>query len=138
MSESFFTFCWKPFLPTQYAMWIGITRLQDLFWSFFLQKSGFIIGSYTSTLRTSLLMSQELMNKIKLWNPFFEERVLGWFSLFIYISGSQLQNIHPKTLKKIRESFNTYSHGILSWEKWFSKISEKRLRLITRQSTNPS
>ena len=37
---------------------------------------------------------------------------------------------HPKTLKKIRESYNTYSHGILSWEKWFSKISEKRIRLV--------
>ena len=104
--------------------------------SFFYFSKHFMMGVY-QLVWTSVTMSRELMNKISLWNPFFEERKLGsfflcifWEILCIYISGLQLQNIHPKTLKKIRESYNTYSHGILSWEKWFSKISEKRLRLV--------
>ena len=98
--------------------------------------NSFMMGVY-QLVWTSVMISRELMNKFSLWNPFFEERKLGsfflcifWEILCIYISGLQLQNIHPKTLKKIRESYNTYSHGILTWEKWFSKISEKWIRLF--------
>ena len=35
----------------------------------------------------------------------------------------------------IEHSPSTYSHGILSWEKCFSKISEKRLRLLQKNHT---
>ena len=102
---------------------------------FFYFSKYFMMGVY-QLVWTSVMMSQELMNKIKLCNPFIEERKLGSFFLCIfrkilciYQSGLQLLNFHPKTLKKIRESCNTYSHGILGWEKWFSTKSEKRLRL---------
>ena len=104
---------------------------------FFLQKRAFIIGSYSSTLGTSVMMSRELMNKIQLWNPLFEGRKLGSFFLCIfrkilciYKIRLQLQNFHPKTPKQIWESCNTYSHGITSWEKWYSTKSEKQLRLL--------
>ena len=50
--------------------------------------------------------------------------------LCFYISGLQLINVSPKTLKKIRGSYFTYLHGILVGEKGLSTNSEKRLRLI--------
>ena len=70
---------------------------------------------------TSVMMSQELMNKIQLWNRFS-------FVFTKVVFSSRV--LTPKLWTKIRESCNTYSHGILSWEKWFSTKSEKWLVLL--------
>ena len=50
---------------------------------------------------------------------------------YIYINSQQLVNFSPLTLKKCRESYFSYSHGISGWEKGFSTNSEKQLRLAT-------
>jgi hypothetical protein len=91
---------------------------------------------------TSVMMFRELMNKIKLWNSFFEGRKFSSFFLCIfrkilctYKSGPQLQNFPQKNPKHIWESCYTYSHGILSWEKLYSTKIEKRCRLVnTKQN----
>ena len=69
--------------------------------------------------------------------PLFRRNKVGpifplYFSkiLCIYISGLQLINCNPKTLRKTWVSCNTYSHGIMSWEKGFLAKSDKGLRLL--------
>ena len=71
--------------------------------------NSFMMGVY-QLVWTSVMMSQELMNKIQLWKPFFEGRKLGSFFLrifrkilCIYICGLQLLNFYPTNLKKIRQ-----------------------------------
>ena len=51
--------------------------------------------------------------------------------LFIYIlCVLKLVIFNTKTLKNIRESYNTYSRGILIWEIGFPTTIEKQLRLL--------
>ena len=73
------------------------------------------------------------MNKIHVWNTFFEGRKLGSF----YGKSFRFQKVvcksrilTQKLCKKIRESCNTYSHVIMSWKKWFSTKSKKWLMLL--------
>ena len=61
----------------------------------------FMMGVY-QLVWTSVMMSRELMNKISLWNPFFEERKLGSFSFVFFGKSFVFTSVksNPKTLEK--------------------------------------
>ena len=95
--------------------------------------NSYMMGVY-QLVWTSGRLLKEMRTLEQMQTSFFWGRWLGRFfhCIFFLNKWCAAHQFWPKNSLQNLESCNTYSHGILSWEKGFSTKSEKRLRQDTR------